>query len=101
MHFDICCVKADRLDTKTQDVHLLKRCNDRIVHTNLGATTNTGIDRMPVAETLGQSAPLAAMRDHIKKGIAHLSIANGDVAPVNSKVVCDERALLLRDFYRA
>ena len=70
-------------------MRLLKRCNDPIEHTSLGATTDTGRERMPVADTLGQTALFAAMRDHIQKSIAHVSIADGDLAPVDRMSACD------------
>ena len=75
--------------------------NDPIAHTTLKPTTDAGSDRMPVAATLGQAAPFAAMRDHRYKGIAHVSLAAADVAPVDRKAVCDEGVLFLRDFHRA
>ena len=97
----MCDVAAGRCDMKTQDLHLLTLGNDPIAHTTLKPATDAGSDRIPVAATLGQAAPFAAMRDHRYKGIAHVSLAAADLAPGNRKAVCDEGVLFLRDFHRA
>jgi len=54
---------------------------------------------MPVAEPLGQAAPLAAMLCHIEDRVEYLQIAQTDIPALTRKARFDLLVLLQRDFH--
>ena len=54
---------------------------------------------MPVAETLGQSTPFAALLGHVADGVDHLQVADVDIAALQGQAMLDSRELLGRDVH--
>ncbi len=57
------------------------------------------IDRVPIAESLRQAAPCAAMLGHVENGIEHLQIRQVDVAPRRRKQGRNALVLYWREFH--
>ena len=74
MHLDDGRVQLDRFDPDAHDLLALQLFKHAIQHTILGPAIHAGIDGVPVAEPLGQSAPLAALLGHIQQRVEKLQI---------------------------
>ena len=61
MDLDAGGVQRDRLDFDAHDLRALQLLEHAIKYTGLGPAVHARVDRVPVAKTLGQSTPLAAM----------------------------------------
>ena len=66
MHLHDGAVQRHGLDPDTHDVGLLKFCEDAIQHAALGPAVHARVNGVPVAEALGQTAPLAAVLGDIQ-----------------------------------
>jgi len=80
MNLDARGIQRDRLDLDAHDLGLLQLLEHPIEHTRLGPAIHAGVDRVPVAEALGQPSPFAAVFGHVKDGVDHLQVAQADVA---------------------
>ena len=67
--------------------------------TGLGPAVHARVDRVPVAEPFGQSAPLAAMLGHIEDGVDYLQVAQADIAALLGQTVLDGGELLGCDLH--
>ena len=55
--------------------------NWHTIYTRMNRWSKLGVlDRVPVAEALGQTPPLAAVLGHVKDRIEHVQVAHADVA---------------------
>jgi len=77
----------------------LKLLKHAIEHARLGPAVHAGIDRVPVAEPLGQSAPLAAVLGDVQDGVDYLQVAEADVAALHWQTVLNLGELLGRDLH--
>nr|AAC18421.1 P38K [Pseudomonas putida] len=78
------------------------RCNSsnmRIQDASFGPAIHARVNRVPVAEAFGQSAPLATMFGHIEDRIDHLQIAQADVATLPGQAVFNGSELFGRDLH--
>ena len=87
MDLDACGVQRDRFDPDTHDLCTLQLLEHAIHDAGFRPAIHARVNRVPVAEAFGQSAPLAAMFGHIKDRIDHLQIAQTDVATLPSLTV--------------
>lgn len=87
MDLDACGVQRDRLDPDAHHLRSLQFLEHAIKDACLGPAVHAGVDRVPIAEPLGKSAPLAAMLSHIEDRIDHLQIAQADVAALLGQAV--------------
>ena len=99
MHFDDGAVQADRLDLDAHDLSMLQFLEYPIEHAALGPVVHAHVHGMPVAEPLGQSAPLATMLSHVQDRIDYAQIRMTDIATLLGQAVLDLALLLFGDFH--
>jgi hypothetical protein len=73
-------VQGDGFDFHADDLWVLHLCKDAIQHPALRPTIHTGIEGVPVAESLGQTAPVAPLLGDVQDGGEHLQIVERHVA---------------------
>ena len=91
--------QRDGFDLDAHNLCALQLLEHSIEHTGFGPAVDARVDRVPVAEALGQSTPLAAMLGHIEDRIDHLQVAQADVATLPGQAVLNGGELLGRDFH--
>ena len=75
MHLDARAVQRHGFDLDAHDLGLLQLLEHAIEHAGLGPTVHACVDRVPVAEPLGQATPLAAVLGHVEDGVQDLQVA--------------------------
>ncbi len=75
MHLHRSRVQTEGFDANADNLLQLQLLKHPIQNTALCPTIHAYVDRMPVAEPLGQAASLAAMLSHIEDCVEHLQIA--------------------------
>ncbi len=80
MHLHDGRVHFDCFDLDAHDLFPLQALEYMVQNTILGPAIHAGIDSMPRAETLGQTAPLATLFGNIKQGVNKLQVAHPHVA---------------------
>ena len=93
MHLHTGAVQRYGLNLDLHDLRLLQLLEGAIHHTRLCPSTHARVNRVPVAESLGQASPLAAMLSNIEDGIEHLQVGQADVAALLWQAVFDLREL--------
>ena len=99
MDLDACGVQRDSFDPDTHDLCTLQLLKHAIQDAGFGPAIHARVNRVPVAEAFGQSAPLTAMFGHIKNRIDHLQIAQADVATLPGQAVFNGGELFRRDLH--
>jgi len=99
MHFDHRAVQTHRFDPDPHDLSMLQLFKNPIQYATLGPAIHPGIDRVPIAEPLGQTAPLAAMLGHVQDRIEHEQIRMADVATLFRQTVLDLLVLRFVEFH--
>ena len=99
MHFDGGRVQFHGLDPDAHDLLPLQLLKDAIQHAVLGPAIHAGVDGVPVAKSLRQSAPLAALLGHVQQRVEHWQVANSDVASLARQARCDTKVLCFGDFH--
>src|SRR5579864_8307844 len=92
-------IQRDRLDLDANDLLSLQFREDAIQYTVPGPAVHSRIDRVPSAETLGQSAPFAAVFGNVKNGIEHLQICQADITALSRQAMLDPLILGFGDFH--
>ena len=92
-------VQRYRLDPDAHDPGLLQLPEHPVEHTALAPAIHARIDRMPIAEPLGQAAPLAALLGHIQDGIQNTEVGQTHVAPLRGQAARDLFVLGAVDFH--
>jgi adenylate cyclase len=95
MDLDAGAVQADALHADADQAVLLKRLKEAVENTGRRPPPQPHVDRVPVAETLRQRPPLAAVLRHIEDGVDDLEIADPHVAPLHRQQRTDH---LMRQF---
>ena len=99
MHLDRGRIQRDRLDLDAHDLLQLKLLKDAVQHAALRPAVHPGVDGVPVAKTLGQSAPLASMLSHIQQSVQQLQVRQAYIAPLYRQTFLDPCVLLFRDLH--
>src|ERR1700690_3250030 len=99
MYFDDRAVEADRLDPDSNELLMLQFLEQSVQHPGLGPTVHSGIDSVPVAEALGQRAPLAAVLRDVQDRVDDLKIGERDIAALYRQKRLDPIELLRGDFH--
>ena len=99
MDLDACGVQRDSFDPDTHDLCTLQLLKHAIQDAGFGPAIHARVNRVPVAEAFGQSAPLTAMFGHKKDRIDHLQIAQADVATLPGQAVFNGGELFRRDLH--
>jgi len=77
------------LDPDGQDLLLLQPSEDPIQYARFAPAAHAGIDGMPVAKMLRQTAPFAPMLHHIEQGVEKLQIGHAHVAALPRQTISD------------
>ena len=85
MNLDAGGVQRDRLNLDTHDLRPLQLFEHAIQDAGLGPTVHARVDRVPIAEALGQSAPFATVLGHIEDGVDPVSYTHLTL-PTNREV---------------
>jgi hypothetical protein len=101
MHLDDGAVEADRFDAHADQLLMLQFLEQPIEHPGLRPAVHARVDRVPVAEALRQSAPLAAVLGHVEDRIDDLQIAERHVATLHRQEWLDASELSSGDFHAA
>ena len=99
MNLDSGAVEREGLDLDANDLLLLERFEDAVKDAAFGPSVHSCIDGMPVAESFGQSAPLAAMLGHIQNGVENLKVGEADIAALTRQAVRNLVVLGFGDFH--
>src|SRR3982750_1271365 len=99
MDLDARAVQRHGFELDLNDLCKLQLLERAIKHPGLGPAAHARVDGVPVAEALGQSAPLAAVLSDIKDGVEHLQIAQADVAALQRQAVGNPFELRFSDLH--
>lgn len=95
MNFDRRAVQTHALDTHREDLLGLQPRKDPIQDPRFAPPVHPGVDRVPAAEMLGQTTPLAAMFHHIEQSVDQLQVGQTHVAALARQAVGDAIELVL------
>jgi hypothetical protein len=99
MHLHRSTVQSHRFDLDADDLSVLQLCEYPIEHTALRPAIHAGVDRVPVAKPLGQTAPFAALLGYVQNGVQHPQIGQAHVAALGRQTVLDLAVLRFGDFH--
>lgn len=99
MHLDAGAVQRHRFDRDLHNLRLLQLLEGPVQNARLRPATHARVNRVPVAEALGQATPFAAVLGDVQDGIQHLQIREADVAALQRQTVLDLRKLGCCDFH--
>ena len=99
MHLHDSGIHFDGLDLDAHDLLALQTLEDVIQHAALGPAIHAGVDRVPRAKTLGQTAPFAALFGDIEKGVEKLQVGDFDVAALPRQAGLDAMQLRFGDLH--
>jgi hypothetical protein len=99
MDLDDGTVQGDGFDLHADDLGVLQLGKDAIQHPALRPTIHAGIDGVPVAESLGQTAPFAPLLGDVQNGVEYLQIVERHVATLGRQPRCDLAILRIGNFH--
>src|SRR5271155_3764177 len=82
-------VQFDRRDLDAHDLLALQLLKDAIQNAVLGPAIHAGVNGVPVAETLGESSPFAALLGDIEDRVQHREVGQAHVAALPGKTGLD------------
>jgi hypothetical protein len=100
MHLHRGRVQCDRLDLDAHDLLQLQLLEDPVHDPAFRPAVHPGVDGVPVAKPLRQTAPLASMLGHIQQRVQQLKVRQTHVATLHRKTVLDPRVLLFGDLHQ-
>jgi len=99
MDFDCGAVQGNGFDLDADDLIVLQLREYSIQHAALGPPIHSGVDRMPLAEPLGQTTPFAALFGDVQDGVQHPQIGQAHIAALPRQTVLDQAVLRVGDFH--
>jgi hypothetical protein len=99
MNLDDGGVQRHGLDADAHHLRLLQLLEHPIEHAQLGPAVHARVDGVPVAEALGQAAPLAAVLGNVQDGIEHVEAAHAHVASLRRQAMLDASELFCGDLH--
>ena len=78
---------------------MLQLFKNSIQYATLGPAIHASVNRVPIAEPFGQTAPLAAMFSHVQDRIENEQIRMADVAALFRQTVLDLLVLRFIEFH--
>ena len=99
MDLDGRAVQCHRFDLDPDDLIVLKLREHPVQHTALRPTIHAGINGVPIAESFGQTAPLAALLGHIQDRVQYPQVGQAHVAPLRRQTVLDQTVLRFGDLH--
>jgi hypothetical protein len=91
-------IQRDRFDPDANDLLTLQSRQHAIQYTAPEPAVRSRVDRMPSAETLGQSAPFAAVLGDVKDRIQNLQVRQADIAALSWQAMRDPLKVRFGDF---
>ncbi len=85
MYLDTGAVETKRLDFDSNNLVSLQLFEHTVQNAVLRPSVHSRVDRVPIAEPLRQTTPLAAVLCHIQDAVEHLQIRKTDIAPLLRK----------------
>ena len=101
MHLDDGNVEADRFNLHANELQMLQLLKQAIQHPGLGPAVHAGIDRVPVAEALGQRVPFTDVLGDLQDRVDYVEVAERDVAALYRQERLDATELSGADFHAA
>src|SRR5208282_4905458 len=92
-------VHFDGFDLDAHDLLALQQLENLIEHATLGPAVHAGVNGVPGAEALRQSAPLAAMLGDEQQRIEELQVGDPNIAALARQRSLDTAKLLLGDLH--
>lgn len=99
MNLDNRAIQTHRLDLDADELFTLQLSKESVEHTGLGPAVHARVDRMPIAESLRQRAPLAAGLGHVKDGVNHVEVLVRDIPALTRQVLLDASKLCSVNFH--
>ena len=94
MHFHRRRIQTEGFDLEAQNLLLLQLGEHLIQDTFLGPTIHPYIDTVPIAVTLGQSAPLTSVFRHVQDRIQQDQVVMPHVAALHRQAILNSFVLL-------
>jgi len=95
MDFDRGAVQAHVFEVNRQDLLLLEPGKDPVQDPGFAPAVHPSVDGVPITKMLRQTAPFAAMFDHIKQRVEQLQIGHPDVAALAGQAIGNALKLAL------
>src|ERR1700746_2058140 len=99
MYLDRGRVERERLDLDPHDLLGLQLLEYLIENAVLGPAIHPGVDRVPAAETLRQTAPFAALLSDIEHRVQHLQVAQAHIPTLHRPRILDPLILRFGDLH--
>ena len=99
MHLDDRAIQSHRFDLDPHELVMLQFLEQAIQHAGLGPAVHACIDRAPIAELLGQAAPLAAILRDVQDCVEHLKVGERDIPTLYRQERLDPTELRRGDFH--
>jgi len=80
MHFHKRAVQGDRLEFDRNNLLLLQARKHPLEHSRFAPAIHPRVDRVPVPQAFGQSAPFTALFGDMQNGVADFQIAQAHIA---------------------
>jgi len=80
MHLDAGAIQRNRFDLDPNDLVVLQLLKYPVQYASLGPSIHPYIDRVPITEARGQSAPLTALLRHVKYRVQNIEVGQTDIA---------------------
>ena len=98
MNLDDGAVQGDGFDLHAEDLRMLQLGKDAIPHPAFRPPIHARIDRVPVAESLGEPVPFAPLLGDVQDGVEHVQIGERHVAAWRQQTRRDVAILGVGDF---
>ena len=99
MNFYPRAIQRDRLELDANDLRTLQFREHAVQHAALGPSVHPRVDRVPPAEALWQTAPLAAVLGNIKNRVQNLQVRHAHVATLARQAVFNLSIFGFGDFH--
>ena len=99
MHLDNGTVQTPRLDLDAHELLMLQFLEEAIENASFGSSVHARIDRVPVAETLREAAPLAAVVRDVQDRVDHLKAGKRNIPARYRQKCLYPTELLQGDFH--
>ena len=99
MHLDRGTVQTDGFDLDADDLSMLKLRKYSVEHSILRPAIHARVDGVPIAESLGQPAPFAALLGNKQDRVQHPQIGQAHIAALSRQTMLDQAVLRFGDFH--
>jgi len=99
MNLDCRTVQGHGFDLDTDNLIVLQLRKYPIQHAALGPAIHARVDRVPIAEPLGQTAPFAALLSDVQDRVENSEIGQAHIAALCRQTVLDQAVLRVGNFH--